>query len=114
MNQAATRRDRKEPINQMLVRCINVGLAARTFNDILDDIEVSPQRERIAVEIWRKLVPSYAAVHMEVHDNRPQSIHDLNSRLLMSGLDPLDITPEKTIVAEDDSEAPHPPLDTPE
>ena len=113
MNQLAIKReDTKEPIHEYLVRCTNVGLAARTLNEILNDIEVSPQRERCAYEIWRKLVPSMAAMHVEVHDARPQSVHDLNAMLLASGLDVIEHTPEKTQTAtESDGEGDTPGSD---
>jgi hypothetical protein len=85
---------RKEPLHEMLVKSINVGLAASTFNDMLNDREVPAQRERTAVEIWRKLVPTMAAMHVEIQDSRPGSVHDLNAMLLASGLDALTTEPQ--------------------
>jgi hypothetical protein len=63
---------------------------------------------RLAID---KCLPSLAAMVLDVVDHRPQSVHDLNARLLMSGLDPLDITSEKAIAREDDSEGGHPEVE---
>lgn len=89
MKQAIARRELKQPLHEYLVRSVNVGKAASTLNDMLHDIEVSPQRERTAIEIWRKLVPSLQAVAIEIQDARPVNVHDLNAMLLHSGLDAL-------------------------
>ena len=89
LSRRSERNDTKEPIHEYLVRTTNVGLAARTLNEILNDVEVSPQRERCAYEIWRKLVPSMMAIEASVHHDRPVSVHDLNAMLLSNGLDAL-------------------------
>ena len=80
---------RTEPLNEMLVRTTNVGLAANALNLVLNGEAIPLQRERVALAIWNKLVPSLAAIHMEVADHRPTSVHDLNAMLLSSGLDAL-------------------------
>jgi hypothetical protein len=80
---------RTEPLNEMLVRTTNVGLAATALNLVLNGKDIPLQRERVALAIWNKLVPSLAAIHMEVADNRPQSVHDLNTMLVLNGLDAL-------------------------
>ncbi|GAG42496.1 unnamed protein product, partial [marine sediment metagenome] len=103
--------------HEMLVKSINVGLAASTFNDMLNDREVPAQRERTAVEIWRKLVPSMAALAIEHRTDGPESIFDLNAMLMSTGLEPLptpdtqpiDITPEKVAVSQEKSEGAAPP-----
>jgi hypothetical protein len=84
------RADTKEPIHEYLVRTVNVGLAAKVLRDVLNKKEVPLQRERVALAIWNKLVPSLAAMHVEIQDSRPGSVHDLNAMLLASGLDALD------------------------
>ena len=89
LSRQVDRSDTKEPIHEYLVRTTNVGLAARTLNQGLDGLEVPLQRERVALAIWNKLVPSLAAVHMEVSDSRPQSIHDLNAMLVLNRLEPI-------------------------
>lgn len=97
----------------MMVRTINVGLAARTLNDVLNHMDVPLQRERVALAIFNKLVPSMAAMHVEVHDARPQSVHDLNAMLLASGLDVIEHTPEKSQTAtESEVEGDTPGSDT--
>jgi hypothetical protein len=80
---------RTEPLNEMLVRTTNVGLAASALNLVLNGVDIPLQRERVALAIWNKLVPSLAAIHMEVADHRPTSVHDLNAMLISSGLDAL-------------------------
>ena len=110
------RKDTKEPIHEYLVRTTNVGLAARTLNEILDGKEVPLQRERAAYELWRKLVPSRAAVSVEHRVQEVESIHDVHALLLSTGLpidvlehtQPIDIVPEKVIASEEKSEAPAP------
>ena len=118
MNQLSReRKDTKEPIHEYLVRTTNVGLAARTLNEILDGGEVSAQRERCAYEIWRKLVPSMAAVAIEHRTDGPESIHDLNAMLLSTGLEPLpapdtqviESTVEKVESVQEKSEGGAPP-----
>jgi hypothetical protein len=79
----------KEPIHEYLVRTVNVGLAAKVLRDVLEHREVPLQRERVALAIWNKLVPSLAAMHVQIQDDRPKSVHDLNARLLLAGLDAL-------------------------
>ena len=92
MNQLARNGERnvtKEPLHEYLIRTTNVGLAARTLNEVLDGIEVTLQRERVALAIWNKLIPTMAALSVEVHDARPVNVHDLNAMLLSNGLDAL-------------------------
>jgi hypothetical protein len=89
MKHAIERRDLKQPLHEYMVRSVNVGKAAATLNDMLHELPVSPQRERTAVEIWRKLVPSMAAIAVEHHHEGPASVHDLNAMLISSGLDAL-------------------------
>jgi hypothetical protein len=102
-------------MHEMMVRTINVGLAAKTLKDILECVEVSLQRERVALAIWNKLVPSLAAVHMEVSDSRPTSVHDLNTMLVLNGLDTLPDSPqlidsvEKVVSVQEKSEGRVPP-----
>ena len=98
----------KEPIHEYLVRTVNVGLAAKVLRDVLEHKEVPLQRERVALAIWNKLVPSMAAIAIEHRTEGPESIHDLNAMLLSTGLealttDPqvLDIVPEKVIASEE-------------
>jgi hypothetical protein len=83
---------RTEPLNEMLVRTINVGLAARALNDVLEHKDIPLQRERVALAIWNKLVPSLAAVALEVRSEGPASVHDLNAMLISSGLDALPVS----------------------
>ena len=109
MKHAIERRELKQPLHEYMVRSVNVGKAAATLNDMLHEREVSPQRERTAVEIWRKLVPSMAAVAVEHHVEGPQSVHDLNAMLLSSGLEPIDNTEENVIDAVSDSDPGTPP-----
>jgi hypothetical protein len=89
MKQMIRERRKDEPLHEYMVKGINIGLAITTFNDALTGGDVSPQRERIATVIWNKIVPSMAALQVEVHDARPKSTHDLNAMLLSAGLDAL-------------------------
>ena len=89
MKHAIERRDLKMTLHEYMVQSVNVGKAAATLNDMLHELPVSPQRERTAVEIWRKLVPSMMAIEASVHHDRPGSVHDLNAMLLSNGLDAL-------------------------
>ena len=113
------RTERKEPVHQMLVRCVNIGRAAVTINEILDGQTVPIQRERAAYKIWDKLVPSMAAVQVDVRDHRPQSVHDLNAMLLSNGLDALpapgqviDSTGNSPVALEHSEEGAPPDSDT--
>jgi hypothetical protein len=81
----------KEPIHEYLVRTVNVGLAAKVLRDVLEHKEIPLQRERVALAIWNKLVPSRAALAVEVHHEGPASVHDLNAMLISSGLDALPV-----------------------
>ena len=89
MEQAVKLNRKGEPLHEYLVRSINIGLAAKTFNDMLQEIPVSPQRERAATTLINKLVPSMAALSVEVTDSRPVNVHDLNTLLTLNGLDAL-------------------------
>jgi hypothetical protein len=46
---------------------------------------------RLAID---KCLPSLAAIMVEIKDDRPRTIHDLNAELLASGLDALDTGPQ--------------------
>lgn len=83
------RADTKQPLHEYLIQSVNVGLAARTLNDVLECVEVSVQRERVALAIWNKLVPTLAAVAIDVRHEGPESVHDLNAMLISNGLDAL-------------------------
>jgi hypothetical protein len=73
-------------MHEYLVRTINIGLAVKRFNDMLEGIEIPAQAERAATTLINKLVPSYAAVAVAVTDDRPASISDLNAVLIHAGL----------------------------
>jgi hypothetical protein len=111
------RADTKEPIHEYLVRTVNVGLAAKVLRDVLEHKEVPLQRERVALAIWNKLVPSMAALAIEHHHDGPASIHDLNAMLLSTGLEALpspggeviDNVQEKVIASQEKSEGAVPP-----
>jgi hypothetical protein len=80
---------RKESLPDIMRKALDVRHAANVLNRCIHEEGVSMQAERVALAIYAKTVPSLAAIHMEVADNRPQSVHDLNTMLVLNGLDAL-------------------------
>ena len=97
---------RGEPIHLAMQRSINVGLAAKVINDTLDGVEYSPQRLSTALEVYKKTVPNYQAVAIQVEPKTNTNILDLQAQALEVGLDPSMLLPEKT---ESTSELPGDP-----
>ncbi|GAG15494.1 unnamed protein product [marine sediment metagenome] len=95
---------RIESLPDVMRKALNVTMAADVLNRCINEIPVSMQAERVALAIYNKTVPSLAAVALEIHDDRPVNVHDLNAMLLSSGLPALD-TPQaiESTVEKDDS-----------
>ena len=67
-------------------------LAAKVLNRCINgDDTVTPQMERVATVIYNKMVPSYAAIAVEIHVDRPENVFALNAMLLSAGLDALPV-----------------------
>jgi hypothetical protein len=97
--------ERATSLSEVMRKGVNVTLAAKVLNRCIQgDDTVTPQMERVATVIYNKMVPSYAALQVEIQDNRPQSAHDLNAMLLSAGLDalPTDTAPVIEHVPEKD------------
>jgi hypothetical protein len=107
---------RIESLPDVMRKALDVTHAANVLNRCLHEKGVALQAERVALAIYNKTVPSLAAVHLEVHDARPQSVHDLNAMLLAAGEQPLPISPqvidsiaEKVVAVQENSEGAVPP-----
>ena len=108
---------RKESLSEVMRRSVSVRDAASILNDCMLGGKQPPtiQQERVALAVYNKMVPAYAALVVEIQDSRPTSVHDLNSMLISSGLDALTDTSqaidtvEKTDSPGEDSEGPVPP-----
>ena len=99
--------ERTTPIHTYMQRSINVGLAARVINMALDGEDVKPQRLATAIEVYRKTVPNFQAIAIEIEHKVSNNILDLQAKALEAGLDPTALLPDKT------SEPAHSPADTP-
>jgi hypothetical protein len=108
---------RKESLSEVMRKGVNVSIAAEVLNRCINgDDTVTLQQERVSLAVYNKMVPSYAAIQVEHRIEGPQSIHDLDSMLLSSGLAPLTQVPqlidnvqEKLITSEEKAETPVPP-----
>jgi hypothetical protein len=92
MNQSLSRRHDKESLSEVMRRSVSVRDAASILNDCMSPGKDKPptiQQERVALAVYNKMVPAYAALVVEIQDNRPQSVHDLNAMLVLNGLDAL-------------------------
>jgi hypothetical protein len=93
MNQSLSRRHDKESLSEVMRRSVSVRDAASILNDCMVLTEGKPpptiQQERVALAVYNKMVPAYAALVIEIQDSRPTSVHDLNAMLISSGLDAL-------------------------
>ena len=87
--------ERTTPIHTYMQRSINVGLAARVINMALDGEDVKPQRLATAIEVYRKTVPNFQAIAIEIEHKVSNNILDLQAKALEAGLDPSTLLPEK-------------------
>ena len=100
------------------VSVLNACLIGRVSAEGMPDIEPPTlQQERVAIVIFNKFVPSLAAIQLQVEDNRPKSVHDLNTMLVLNGLPALPDTTaiehaqENAIVSEKVAEAGTPAIE---
>ena len=78
---------RTEDYSVVMRKAININQAAKVLNRCIHgDDSVTAQMERVAVVLFNKFVPSLAAIQLQVEDNRPKSVHDLNTMLVLNGL----------------------------
>ena len=92
---------RGEPIHLAMQRSIKYGLATKAINDAMDGKDVKPQRLATALEVYKKTVPNYQAIALQVEHKTNTNILDLQAQALEVGLDPSMLLPEKTDPAED-------------
>jgi hypothetical protein len=99
---------RTEPVYLKMQRMIDVNAASKVINRCLAGEVVKASAERAAYVIFNKYTPSLAAMQLQVAEVKSHNMHDINSLLLTSGVDPamlfdsLDssITPEKSIASD--------------
>ena len=76
---------------------IKLGRAITNINRAMEGEEVGMVALQTSMEVYKKEMPSYAAIAIEHRTTGPQSIHDLNAMLLSSGLDALPDSPAQVI-----------------
>jgi hypothetical protein len=89
MTQVLVNARRTQPLHETLRDRIQSGMAATVINQALNGVDVPRKQLDTAIFVVGKFLPSYAAVAMAVHEDRPESIHDLNSMLLSNGINVL-------------------------
>jgi hypothetical protein len=107
---------RTEPVYLKMQRMIDVNAASKVINRCLAGEAVKASAERAAYVIFNKYTPSLAAMQLQVAEVKSHNMHDINSLLLTSGVDPamlfdsLDpsVVPEKVITPELESDPPTP------
>ena len=102
---------RGEPLHLYMQRSINVGMAAKVINETLDgSVEHRPARLATAIEVYRKTVPNYQALAIEIEHKINNNILDLQAQALEAGLDPSILLPvEKKASPEKVSSTPPTP-----
>ena len=89
---------------------IDAAKAVDVINKVLNGGAVSPQRAAMAWQVANKMLPSLAAVSVQVEHKVSANWQDIMSKALESGIDPNSLIPqEKPVVLEHDSDTPLPP-----
>jgi hypothetical protein len=90
--------ERATSLSEVMRKGVNVTLAAKVLNRCIQgDETVTAQMERVATVIYNKMVPSYAAIQVDIVADRPDNVFALNAMLLSAGLDALP-TEDKPVI----------------